>query len=132
MRAAWEAARSDLSARFGKDESRWTWGASNRLAVKHPLGRLPGLGWLFDPPSFAQSGAGGTPRVATPTYGQSMRFVVDWGAPEDATLVVPFGVSGHLGSAHRTDQLADWRAGDPSGTRTRFARPPVETLEIAP
>jgi penicillin amidase len=132
VRAAWESARADLSARFGKDASRWTWGASNRLGVRHPLGRLPGLGWLFDPPSFPQSGAGGTPRVATPTYGQSMRFVVDWGAPEETTLVIPLGVSGHLGSKHRTDQLADWRAGDPSGARTRLARPPVETLEIAP
>jgi penicillin G amidase len=132
VRAAFEAARVDLSSRFGKDEARWTWGASNRLAVKHPLGRLPGLGWLFDPPSFPQSGAGGTPRVATPTYGQSMRFVVDWGAPDEATLVIPFGVSGHLGSAHRTDQLAAWREGDPEGSKTRFARPPVTTLEIGP
>ena len=132
VRAAFNAARADISARFGSDEARWTWGASNRLAVKHPLGRLPGLGWLFDPPSFPQSGAGGTPRVATPTYGQSVRFAVDWGAPEEATLVIPFGVSGHLGSAHRTDQLAGWRAGDPTGTRTRFARPPVTTLEITP
>jgi penicillin amidase len=132
VRAAFEAARSELAARFGPDEARWKWGASNRLAVKHPLGRLPGLGWLFDPPSFPQSGAGGTPRVATPSYGQSMRFVVDWGAPEETTLVVPFGVSGHLGSAHRTDQLAAWREGDPAGARTRLARPPVETLELAP
>ena len=132
VRAAFEAARADLAARFGSDEARWMWGASNRLAVKHPLGRLPGLGWLFDPPSFPQSGAGGTPRVATPTYGQSMRFVVDWGAPQETTLVVPFGVSGHLGSGHRTDQLAAWREGDPTGARTRLARPPVMSLEIAP
>jgi penicillin amidase len=132
VRTAFDAAHSDLAARFGSDEARWTWGASNRLAVKHPLGRLPGLGWLFDPPSFHQSGAGGTPRVATPTYGQSMRFVVDWGAPEETTLVIPFGVSGHLGSAHRTDQLAAWREGDPTGARTRFARPPVTSLELAP
>jgi len=132
VKSAFEAACADIAARFGKNEARWTWGASNRLAVKHPLGRLPGLGWLFDPPSFPQSGAGGTPRVATPTYGQSMRFVVDWGAPEEATLVIPFGVSGHLGSAHRTDQLAAWREGDPTGARTRLARPPVTTLEITP
>lgn len=132
VRAAFEASRADLTARFGRDEARWTWGASNRLAVKHPLGRLPGLGGLFDPPSFPQSGAGGTPRVATPTYGQSMRFVVDWGAPDEATLVIPFGVSGHLGSAHRTDQLAAWREGDPGGARTRLARPAVTSLEITP
>jgi penicillin amidase len=132
VRAAWDAARADLSARLGNDEARWQWGAANRLAVKHPLGRLPGLGWLFDPPSFSQSGAGGTPRVATPTYGQSMRFLVDWGTPVDATLVIPFGVSGHLGSPHRTDQTAAWREGDPSGARTRFGRPAVATLELAP
>ncbi len=132
VRAAFDAARADLSSRFGKDESRWQWGEANRLAVRHPLGRLPGLGWLFDPPSVPQSGAGGTPRVATPTYGQSMRFVVDWGAPEETTLVIPFGTSGHLGSPHRTDQFAAWRAGDSTGALTRLARPPVATMEIVP
>lgn len=130
--SAFEAALSDLSARWGKDPARWTWGTSNRLAVRHPLGRIPGLAWLFDPPSFAQSGAGGTPRVATPTYGQSMRFVVDWGAPEAATLVIPFGISGHVGSAHRIDQLAAWKEGDPSGVKTRLARPAVSLLEVVP
>ncbi len=132
VRAAFDAAVADLSGRFGKDPERWAWGEANRLAVRHPLGRLPGLSWLFDPPSFPQSGAGGTPRVATPTYGQSMRLLVDWGAPEETTLVIPFGVSGHVGSPHRTDQLAAWRAGDPAGTRTRLSRPPVTALEIAP
>jgi penicillin amidase len=132
VRAAFDEALADLASRFGKDEARWQWGEANRLGVRHPLGRFPGLAWLFDPPSFPQSGAGGTPRVATPTYGQSMRFVVDWGAPAGTTLVVPFGVSGHAGSPHRTDQLDAWRAGDPAGARTRFARPPVATVEIAP
>lgn len=132
VRAAFEAALADLGSRFGKDEARWRWGDANRLAVKHPLGRLPGLAWLFDPPSLRQSGAGGTPRVATPTFGQSMRFVVDWGTPDETTLVVPFGVSGHVGSPHRSDQLALWREGDPTGARTRFAREPVSRLEILP
>lgn len=132
VRAAFDAALADLETRFGKDEISWTWGEGNRLAVRHPLGRLPGLSWLFDPPSVPQAGAVGTPRVATPTFGQSMRFVVDWGAPEETTLVIPFGVSGHVGSPHRIDELAAWREGDPTGTRTRFARPPVETMEIVP
>ncbi len=132
VRAAWDAALADLASRFGTDEERWKWGEANRLAVRHPLGHLPGLAWLLDPPSLPQSGAGGTPRVATPTYGQSMRFIVDWGAPGETTLVVPFGVSGHAGSPHRTDQLAAWREGDPSGARTRLAREPVASLEIVP
>jgi Penicillin amidase len=34
-----------------------------------------------------------------------MRFVFDWGDTASSSLVVPFGVSGHVSSAHRTDQL---------------------------
>jgi penicillin amidase len=132
VRAAFEAALADLQGRFGRDETRWTWGEANRLAVRHPLGRVPGLSWLFDPPSFPQAGGGGTPRIATPTYGQSMRFLVDWAAPAETTLVAPFGVSGHTGSPHRTDQTAAWRDGDPSGAATRLARPAVASLEVSP
>jgi hypothetical protein len=62
-----------------------------------------------------------------------MRFVLDWGAPEDATLVVPFGASGHVGSPHRLDQLRPWLDGDPSGEATRLVRPPAgEPLAFAP
>jgi len=127
-----EEALADLSARYGKDASRYTWGEANQLAVRHPLGRLPGLSWLFDPPSFPQSGATGVVRVASGTFGQSMRFIVDWGAPGDATLVIPFGVSGHVGSRHRLDQLPFWRDGDPSGSATRLSRPARETAGFAP
>jgi penicillin amidase len=61
-----------------------------------------------------------------------MRFIVDWGAPESATLVIPFGVSGHTGSPHRLDQLPYWRAGDPSGLATRLAGPARETAVFVP
>jgi len=125
-------ALADLSARYGQDPSRFRWGEANRLAVRHPLGQVPGLSWLFDPPSFPQSGATGVVRVASGTFGQSMRFIVDWGAPGEATLVIPFGVSGHVGSPHRLDQLRSWRDGDPSGSETRLARPARETAGFAP
>ena len=90
-----------------------------------PARPLPGLSRVFDAPSIPLSGAAAVPRVQTSTFGQSMRFVVDWGEPEAATLVVPFGVSGHVGSPHRMDQLRFWAEGDPSGAATRLARPPV-------
>jgi penicillin G amidase len=125
-------ALADLSARYGKDASRFRWGEANRLDVRHPLGRVPGLSWLFDPPSFPQSGATGVVRVASGTFGQSMRFIVDWGSPGEATLVIPFGVSGHVGSPHRLDQLRFWRDGDPSGSATRLSRPTRETAGFAP
>ena len=118
-----EAAVRELEMRFGTDASRWTWGEANRLAARHPLGRVFGLSWLFDPPRVIQSGATGTPRAAAPTFGQSMRFIVDWGEPEAATLVVPFGVSGHVGSPHRLDQLPYWLGGDATGAATRLERP---------
>ncbi len=121
--AAGEAVAA-LEKRYGTGRSRWRWGEANRLSVRHPLGYVPGLSWLFDPPRPVQSGAPGTPRAASPSFGQSLRWIVDWGAPEAATLVVPFGASGHVGSPNRLDQLPWWRAGDPGGAATRLARPP--------
>jgi penicillin amidase len=112
-----------LEKRHGKNRSKWSWGAANRLTIRHPLGQVPGLSWLFDPPRPVQSGASTAPRAASRAYGQSLRLLVDWGAPEDATLVVPLGVSGHAGSSHRFDQLPFWRAGDPDGAATRLSRP---------
>ncbi len=113
-----------LAKRYGADRPEWSWGEANRLSVRHPLGHVPGLSWLFDPPRPVQSGAATTPRAASPSFGQSLRLLVDWGEPEAATLVVPFGASGHVSSAHRVDQLPSWRAGDPGGETTRMSRPP--------
>ncbi|HZJ52956.1 MAG TPA: penicillin acylase family protein, partial [Myxococcaceae bacterium] len=103
-----------------------TWGEHNRLEVRHPFGRGGGpLAWVFNPPEPPLSGCDRCVRVATPEFGQSMRFVVDLSDPEATTLVLPLGVSGHLGSAHRTDQQRDWLQGDPDGVRTRLHAPPV-------
>ena len=127
VRGAFEAATLEIASKADK-----SWGEADRLAVRHPLGRVPGLSWLFDPPSFPQSGASGVVRVASPTFGQSMRFILDWGTPGEATLVIPFGVSDHVASPHRFDQLPFWRAGDPSGEATRLARPARETAVFTP
>ena len=102
------------------------WGRKNRLEVPHPFGRSGGpLGWIFNPPSPPLSGCDRCVRVATPRFGQSMRLVVDFAEPDATTLVLPFGVSGHLWSSHRLDQLPDWLGGDPDGTRTRLHAPSV-------
>ena len=102
------------------------WGERNRLAVKHPFGRSGGpLGWLFNPPAPPLSGCDRCVRVATPRFGQSMRMVVDFADPDATTLVLPLGASGHVGSAHRTDQMRDWLDGDPDGQRTRLHAPAV-------
>jgi penicillin amidase len=125
MKLVVEEALREIAAAQGLDRSRWSWGVSNRLSARHPLGRLPGLSSVFDAPRVPMPGASGVPRVQTHLFGQSMRFIVDWGDPAAATLVVPFGVSGHVGSPHRMDQFRFWMDGDPSGTATRLDRPPV-------
>ncbi len=125
MRLVVEEALRGIAAKQGLDRSTWTWGAANLLNAWHPLGRVRGLSRIFDAPHVPMPGASGVPRVQTPLFAQSMRFVVDWGAPEAATLVVPFGVSGHLGSPHRLDQFPFWKDGDPAGMATRLERPPV-------
>lgn len=133
LKGAADDAVAALEERWGKDRAKWRWGDANRLAARHPLGLLPGLSWLFDPPRPRQAGAPGTPRAASPTFGQSLRLVVDWGAPDETTLVVTFGASGHLGSPHRLDQLRYWSAGDPGGRATRLARPPAgKTIRLRP
>ncbi|HEY1908848.1 MAG TPA: penicillin acylase family protein [Myxococcaceae bacterium] len=102
------------------------WGERNRLEVQHPFGRGGGpLGWIFNPPEPALSGCDRCVRVATPHFGQSMRFVVDFSEPDATTVVLPLGVSGHLGSPHRTDEQRDWLEGDLDGVRTRFHAPAV-------
>lgn len=102
------------------------WGEQNRLKIRHPLGRGGALlSWCFDPPEVQQGGSRSSVRVTASEFGQSMRLLVDWNEPEATTLVLPLGVSGHLGSPHRMDQRRDWLNGDPEGRRTRLAQPAV-------
>jgi penicillin amidase len=105
------------------------WGEVNRLDLKHPLGRAGGvLSWLFDPRTAPQDGASHTVRVTGAEFGQSLRLLVDLGRPEDSTLVVCQGVSGHLGNPHRQDQLDTWLRGDPVGRATLMRAGAVSTL----
>ena len=104
------------------------WGETNRLRLRHPLGRGGHvLSWIFDPPSVPIGGSNRSVRVTGAAFGQSMRMVVDWSDPDATTLVLPLGVSGHLGSPHRHDQFQDWLKGDPEGRRTRLVQPAVGT-----
>jgi penicillin amidase len=109
------------------------WGEQNQVHMRHPLGRGGALlAWLFDPPKAPLGGSTRSVRVTAPAFGQSMRFVVDWGDPEATTLVLPLGVSGHLGSQHRYDQYQDWLKGDPEGRRTRLFQPEGTSITFKP
>lgn len=107
-------------------ETHQPWGLTNRTWLRHPLGMGGALlARIFDPPRASIGGSSRSVRVTGAAFGQSMRMVVDWNDPDATTLVLPLGVSGHLGSAHRHDQLQDWLQGDPEGRRTRLKKPPA-------
>jgi penicillin amidase len=110
-----------------KSRAEWNqpWGRVNELKIRHPFGLGGGiLGWLFNPPAARIAGSSRSIRVMSGTHGQSMRMVVDLADLDATRLVLPLGVSGHLGSPHRIDQGPDWREGDPAGARTRLPGAP--------
>lgn len=118
-----------------KAQPEWNrpWGQVNELRIKHPFGHGGGLlGWIFNPASQRIPGSAKSIRVMTGTHGQSMRMVVDLNDLEATRLVIPLGVSGHLGSAHRTDQTAAWCQGDPQGQQIKLHQPARHTLTFAP
>ena len=56
-------------------------------------------------------------RVATPTYGASMRMVVSPGRESDGVLHIPSGQSGHPMSPHYRDSHPAWLEGRPTPFR---------------
>jgi penicillin G amidase len=126
-------AESLRKAEKRKAEQGGPWGARNRLTIQHPIGRAGGvLGWLFNPSNEPQSGSNRCVRVTESDFGQSMRFVADLAEPDHSTLVIPMGVSGHLGSPHRLDQFRAWRDGDEEGRSTHLKRVPKRTMALVP
>jgi penicillin amidase len=109
------------------------WGEVNELQIRHPFGLAGGAaGWLFNPAPMRLPGSARSILVLTGNHGQSMRMVVDLADLEATRLVLPLGVSGHLGSRHRTDQADAWRQGDPEGALTRLQQPAQKTLVFSP
>jgi penicillin amidase len=109
------------------------WGEQNELRIKHPFGRGGGLlAWLFNPATRQIPGSAKSIRALTGTHGQSMRMVADLADLNATRLVLPLGVSGHLGSSHRIDQTAAWCLGDPQGDQTCLHQPAREHLLLTP
>lgn len=109
------------------------WGRVNELRIKHPFGLGSGLlGWIFNPAPQRIPGSAKSIRVISGTHGQSMRMVVDLADLDATRLVIPLGLSGHLGSSHREDQAKAWCQGDPESRRTRLHQPAQTSLTFLP
>lgn len=122
---------------------RWAWGRLHPLRLRHALSARPPLGLLFDAPPVPAGGDVDTVRAGGPLAGRleaggtvsSYRMIADL-ADWDATLsILPGGQSGHRGSPHYLDQLAEWRRG--AYHSLPFTRPAVlrgarHTLNLTP
>ncbi|HEV2342702.1 MAG TPA: penicillin acylase family protein [Actinocrinis sp.] len=124
LTAALKKARLDLTARLGKDVSKWTWGRLHTLTpTEQTLGTNgPGIvKWLIN--GRAEQLAGGSALVdATSwdlsndnydvTVAPSMRMIVDIGDFDRSRWVNQTGESGHVDDANYLDQAPLWAAGE--------------------
>ena len=113
---ALRAALTELEGRLGQDMSAWTWGELHKVQLRHVLSSRGELGQLLDRGGLPVGGNGVTVCNTgfDPNWGALMganyRLISDLG--EDGMWAVESqGQSGHPGSGHYCDQLAEWLAG---------------------
>ncbi len=98
------------------DLSSWTSGKTHVITLRHPvfgdsapLRLLSGVRTGTD--TQPAEGNAFTVHVSAGKHGQSERFVADLGNLEGATMTLPMGESGNLGSAWFMDQWPSWYSG---------------------
>ncbi|MBS1211712.1 MAG: penicillin acylase [Proteobacteria bacterium] len=95
--------------------ARLSWGAINRVALRHPVSAaVPALSWLLDMPQADSGGCSmSCVRILGNGHGASERMVISPAHPDQGLLHMPGGQSGHPLSAHYRDQQQAWHDGDP-------------------
>lgn len=93
-----------------------SWGRRNQARIRHPLSRaLPGfLARFLDMPAQALPGDSFMPRVQSPDFGASERFVIAPGHEAESFLMMPGGQSGHPLSPFHGAGHEDWVQGRPT------------------
>ncbi len=92
-----------------------SWGEVNIARISHPIAAaLPALGRWFNMPRDRLAGARSTVRVASPTYGATLRVAVSPGHTEAGLFHMPAGQSGHPLSPHYRDGHDAWVNGLPT------------------
>jgi penicillin amidase len=132
-----------LATRLGPDMASWAWGRLHSLPLRHVLSGRGDLGQLLDHGGLPVGGNAITVCNTSPgaqleaRLGGNYRLVADLGsAPPTLLAIDGEGQSGHPGSPHYGDQLANWLQGrlhalvleDNAGTEAGWT---VLTLEAA-
>jgi penicillin amidase len=107
-----------LTTRLGPDMASWSWGRLHTLPLRHVLSGRGDLGRLLDQRGPAVRGNAITVCNTSPgarleaRHGGNYRLVADLGSDPPTLLAVDGeSQSGHPGSPHYSDQLADWLQG---------------------
>jgi penicillin amidase len=115
---AFEEAVQVLSARLGSDPAAWNWGRLHLLRLCHPLSGRGELGALLDQPGMPVRGDmhtvcnTGLGAAFDARSGAGYRLIADLSAsPPVLQAIDGQSQSGHPGSPHYGDQVADWLAG---------------------
>ena len=122
LTSALQDARTDLTAAYGADATKWRWGESHRAHFSHPVFRnIPLLNdWLdADLPSdgdffTVNRGTPLPPRQGVAlahVHGPGLRFLLDFASTDKALFAMAGGQSGNPLSPHYADWLSDWRDG---------------------
>jgi penicillin amidase len=110
-----------LENQLGKEVNSWTWNRVHTLEHQHPLGKVPGLKWLFNVGSFEVPGSVEVINnlmfdfTYTGKYivkaGPSTRRVIDFSDIENSMSILPTGQSGNPFSKHYNDQAEMYNSG---------------------
>ena len=118
IHAAMNAAVRTLTQRLGHEMNQWTWGKVHTLPLRHILSGRGDLGALLDhgrvpvkgdAQTVCNTGLGGQYEARV---GPNYRLIADLAiSPPGLWAVDGESASGHPGSPHYGDQLADWVEG---------------------
>jgi len=118
IHAAMRAAIRTLTARLGHEMRQWQWGKVHVLALRHVLSGRGDLAALLDQVGVPVKGDAGTVCNTglggqfEARLGANYRMIADMAAsPPGLWAVDCASASGHPGSPHYGDQLADWIEG---------------------
>jgi len=99
---------------FGNNPEKWKWGKAHKLVLKHPLGEVKLLDWLFGYNRGPYPVGGSFHTVCPYSYKLNNPFVITDGASQrhifpmhnlnESLTVIPTGISGHTASPYYCDQ----------------------------
>jgi penicillin amidase len=109
----------ELRSRLGGELKTWQWGKLHELTSGHILGRIPGMGRVFNIGPFPTGGAGTTinsgeynlTRPYKHLVGPSMRQIADLSDSTSLLIIITSGESGQALHPHYDDQAHLWLNG---------------------